>query len=539
VSVAKDFHRKIVTVEQLIHRVQEARGAGLTIVQCHGCFDIVHPGHIRYLEFARRQGDVLVVTLTGDSEISKGPDKPYIPEELRAENLAALEFVDWVCVDQAPTAESALAAIRPDVYVKGREYEYSREPGFVRERELVERQGGRVIFSSGDVVFSSTQLIETIGRDADLELRRLRLICRRYDIHEHRLGELLERFAGLSVVVVGDVILDRYIFCDVIDVASEAPMMSLARLGEQRYVGGAAIVARHAAALGARARLVSAVASDAESAEVESGLVGEGVETRFIATRSELVEKTRYLVDADKLLKVERGKPEPLDSIAERRFAALLEEAAEGADAVIFCDFGYGMVSRGLLERALPKLRRRVRILAADVSGPHANLLHFRDVDLLCPSEREMRSTLHDFEHGLSPVAWSLLDQTQARHLFVTLDKRGLVAFDRRNADPQSPEWSGRLRSEHLPSFAERTVDRLGCGDALLAASTLALAAGADLTAAAYLGNLAAAVEIAHLGNIPVDATALRRKFRRRPELHWTPEPAAVENPPAAAAACT
>lgn len=527
----RDFHRKIAALERLQRHVQEARRKGLTIVQCHGCFDIVHPGHIRYLEFARRQGDVLVVTLTGDSDIVKGSEKPYIPEELRAENLAALEFVDWVCVDHSPTAEFVLEAVRPDVYVKGREYEFSRDPRFLRERELVERQGGRVIFSSGDVVFSSTQLVETLPHDADLEQHRLQLICRRHNIHEGRLVETIDRFRDLRVVVVGDMILDRYVFCDVIDVASESPLMSLSRLSERRYVGGAAIVARHVAAMGAHARLVSAVAGDEASAYAENVLDDEGVETRLVTTRTGLVEKTRYLVDESKLLKVERGKPEPLDSEAERRIASVLEEAAGDADAVVFCDFGYGVLSRGLLERTLPNLRRKVQTITADVSGPHANLTHFQKADLLCPSEREMRFTLHDFEQGLSSLAWNLLDATQARHLFVTLDKKGLVLFERRSQDPHSPEWAGRLKSEHLPSFAEQTVDRLGCGDALLTASTLAVAAGAELSLAAYLGNIAAAIEIAHVGNIPVDADALRRKLRRRPELHWEPTATAAARP--------
>ncbi|MCK4659944.1 MAG: adenylyltransferase/cytidyltransferase family protein [Phycisphaerae bacterium] len=519
----RDFHHKIVTPTHLVRDVQEARRRGLTIVQCHGCFDIVHPGHIRYLEFARRQGDMLVVTLTGDSEITKGPDKPYIPQELRAENLAALEFVDRVCIDHAPTAEAILRAVRPEVYVKGREYEFSRNPGFLRERELVERQGGRVIFSSGDVVFSSTQLAQAMPYDGDLERHRLQSICGRHGIDESRLANILDDFRGLRVVVAGDTILDRYIFCDVIDVASESPLMSLAQLGEQCYAGGAAIVARHSAAMGAQTLLVSPVAADEATTYAENVLAAEGVETRTLAIRRELVEKTRYLVDETKLLKVEHGKPEPLDSAAEQRFAGLLEEAAEGADVLIFCDFGYGMLTRSLLERVLPNLRRKVGTIAADVSGPHANLLHFRQVDLLCPSEREMRSMLHDFEHGLAPVAWNLLNETQARHLLVTLDKKGLVAFERRSQNPRVADWGGRLKSEHLPSFADRTVDRLGCGDALLTASTLALAVGGGLNSAAYLGNIAAAIEIARLGNIPVEADVLRRQLRRRPELQREP----------------
>ena len=140
---AQNHQRKIVELATLLETLRTRRADGQTVVQCHGCFDIVHPGHVRYLEFASRQGDILVVTLTGDSEITKGDQRPYIPQELRAESLAALEFVDYVYIDPSPTAESVLEAIQPDVYVKGREYETSRDPRFLKERAAVESYGGR------------------------------------------------------------------------------------------------------------------------------------------------------------------------------------------------------------------------------------------------------------------------------------------------------------------------------------------------------------------------------------------------------------
>ena len=176
------------------------------------------------------------------------------------------------------------------------------------------------------------------------------------------------------------------------------------------------------------------------------------------------------------------------------------------------------MVS-GLLARVLPTLRHNVRTMTADVSGGRGNLLNFRNVDLLSPTEREMRTMLNDFDSGLSAVAWEVMERTQARHLLVTLEKRGMVVFERRSQDRQSPQWAGRLKSEQFPSFAEHPVDRLGCGDALLAASTLSLAAGAELMHAAYLGNAAAALEIAQLGNHPVDAHRLREWLAERREL--------------------
>ena len=514
-----DFRRKIVDLPALLDAVGDARRRDLTVVQCHGCFDIVHPGHIRYLQFARRQGDVLVVSLTGDSDIFKGHQRPYIPAELRAENLAALEFVDLVCIDPHPTAERILEAVKPDVYVKGAEYERSCDQGFLRERAVVERNGGRVIFSSGDVVFSSTQLIESLPREAELTSHRLKLICRRHGLSQEAISGVMERFAGLRVLVVGDIVMDRYVLCDAIDVANESPMISLTRLDEKRYVGGAAIVARHLTALGAKAFLLAAVGEDEASDHVGRVLAAEGVDCHLMPARQSLVEKTRYLVEDSKLLKVETADHVPLDSLAEQKGALILQQQAALADAVIFCDFGYGMITGGLLARTLEPLRRQVKVLAADVSGTRGSLVNFTGVDLLSPTERELRATLHDYEQGLSSVAWRLMQATQARHLFVTLGKRGLVVFDRRAQDPSQPGWSDRLRSEHLPSFADHPLDRLGCGDALLAAAVLVLAAGESLIDAAYLGNAAAAIEIASLGNIPVNAASLHAWLDQRPEL--------------------
>jgi len=522
-NIPLSYQHKIVDCQKLIQAIDKARRAGRSIVHCHGCFDIVHPGHIRYLEFARRQGDLLVVTLTGDSNISKGAQRPYIPQELRAENLAALACVDLVHIDPNPTAERILDQVKPDVYVKGREYDNTDDPRFLNEKRIVEKHGGRVIFSSGDIVFSSTKLIDTLANDSNIDGQRLQLFCERHDIGRPTLSEIIGRFAGLRVLIIGDLVIDRYVFCDALDVANESPMLSLKRLEHRDYVGGAAIVARHVAALGAQAVLLSAGADDVHTATAAQVLDREGVHTHLLKCRPELVVKTRYLVDETKLIKVESADRIPLDSLAERRARATVEEQAASADAVICCDFGYGMLTSGFLNRIMPALRERVPIITADVSGPRANLLDFKHADLLCPTERELRSNLNDYDSGLSTAAYALLAQTQARHLIVTLEKKGLVAFERPGGHPHSPEWDARLLSEHLASFCERPVDRLGGGDALLAAASLTLATGADLMKASYLGNAAADLEISRLGNIPVNAESLHSWIGNRPELPSRP----------------
>lgn len=522
--MASNYQDKIVDHDRLMAVVSKARAAGRRIVQCHGCFDIVHPGHIRYLEFAREQGDLLIVSLTGDLDVGKGDNRPYIPQEFRAENLAAIMFVDFVYINPHPTARELLDEVRPDVYVKGREYEGSTDPGFASEKQVVERHGGRIIYSSGEVVFSSTQLIGRMPRSGEMQSRRLAAFCEAHDVNHPSLEAIMQRFRGLRVVVVGDVIIDRYVMCDAVGLAGEGPMLSLAQRDEQSYIGGAAIVARHIAALGAKSMLLSAGAGggDATTSKVVQVMTDQGVEPRLIHARPSLVEKTRFLADDSKLFKVDRAARVPLDSLAQREAVAVLERECKSADAVIFCDFGYGMISESLLHRVLPGVRQNVRTITADVSGGRANLLNFKNANLLSPTEREARAMLSDYDSGLSSVAWEILRQTQAQHMFITLEKRGLLVFERRGQDRTSPDWSARLRSELLPAFAEHAVDRLGCGDALLSASTLALAAGANLMQAAYLGNASAAIEVGLLGNHPIRHDQLREWLSSRKELTGT-----------------
>ena len=152
-------NRKIRSLEELLEYRRLAGGDGRTVVHCHGCFDIVHPGHIHYLQFARSLGDVLVVTVSADVQVDKGVNRPLIPDDLRAASLAALECVDCVYVNPHPTAVEILDRLKPDIYVKGREYELNQRPRFLAERDTVTRNGGRVVFSSGDVIYSSTALI--------------------------------------------------------------------------------------------------------------------------------------------------------------------------------------------------------------------------------------------------------------------------------------------------------------------------------------------------------------------------------------------
>lgn len=526
--------QKILTREQLLAKRTAARAHDHKVVHCHGCFDIVHPGHLRHLRHAKAQGDLLLVTITGDSMIAKGTGRPLIPQELRAENLAALDCVDWVYIEPRPTALELLTEVQPDIYVKGREYELNNDPRFTAERDAVVRHGGRVVFSSGDVVFSSTALISALEQSVDPYHARLRSLLQRAELDGESLSRTISLFRGKRVLVVGEVILDTYVLCDRPDVAGESPIMTLRPVERRTYDGGAAIIARHLAAMGALPVLVTALDRSDDADALRQRLLADGVELRSIETSRPIPEKQRFLVGQQKVMKLDLVKRIEPDAVKQEELAGLVadtlrDRGASGADAAIVADFGLGLLSQSLLKTLCPIVRAGCGVLTGDVSGRRSHLSAMRDMDLLCPSESELRDVYRQYDDGLNAVAYRLMHETRSKHTIVTMGPEGLIAFDRLPgfADERA-EWGAKVNAEHVPALSGVAIDPLGCGDAMIAAATLGLCSGASLLASTFLGAVSAATQVQRLGNTVVSATDLRHGVSRLHTAHLTYAPADV-----------
>src|SRR5882672_7135568 len=164
-----DFRRKIKTREELKTAIGP-RPRSKNVIMCHGTFDLVHPGHIRHLMYAKDKADILIASLTSDSHIDKANFRPFVPQALRAMNLAALEIVDYVVVDDNPTPIENLKFLQPDFFAKG--YEYSAEgihPKTREEMTAIESYGGEILFTPGDLVLSSSAIIETTPPNLAIE----------------------------------------------------------------------------------------------------------------------------------------------------------------------------------------------------------------------------------------------------------------------------------------------------------------------------------------------------------------------------------
>jgi rfaE bifunctional protein kinase chain/domain/rfaE bifunctional protein nucleotidyltransferase chain/domain len=507
--------KKIHSIESLRTERERLRKAGQTVVQCHGCFDIVHPGHIRYLRMARSLGDVLVVTVSADDVVMKGYDRPYIPEDLRLDNLAELGCVDYVALSEDEWAGPVLEAIQPDIYVKGGEYESKVDPRFAKEKKIVESYGGRVVLGSGDVIFSSTEIGRRKRNTLDMEQQKIQRFCQVNEINPARLKNAISAFSDLKVLVLGDAILDQYAHCEGARVASESPIVSVKPVSEEWFIGGAGLIARQAAVLGAKPTFVTCCEEDESFERIRGSLERFGVEVHNLpAPGRRAYTKTRFLVGGKKVFKVDRGNPAPIPIETSNELITMLQEQLEVHDGLIVTDFGYGLFGP-TLANAIPKIAAKCgKPYFADVStNGQANILKFSEPQLATPTEDELRFALGDAESGLSNLASRYYAASGARGLIVTMGRRGSLCF-------RPPQGKGdRLRTDYLPALEINEVDAVGAGDVFLTGASLAELAGESLPVGMYVGSSLASISAGALGNEGASLPDLYEFFEQRVEL--------------------
>jgi rfaE bifunctional protein kinase chain/domain len=497
------FAHKIKTPQELAVLIGP-RPRARAVIMCHGTFDIVHPGHLRHLMYAKEKADVLVASVTADEHISKGPYRPYVPQELRAANLAALEFVDYVVIDRNATPVENIAIIQPDYFAKGFEYQTTPlPPKTAEEVRALEAYGGEMVFTPGDVVYSSTALLTQ--QAPKLGVDKLIALMQSEGVTFQDLRHTLAQLGRLRLHVVGDTIVDRYSYCSLLGQSAKAPCFSVRLEHADVFVGGAAIVAKHVKSFGADVTFTTVLGDDELGAMVQRELDEAKLRVRPLVDGSRPTTlKERFIADGHRMLQVDRVDNRIVSERIRRDIVDSIHSA--DADVVIFSDFRHGIFHHATIDEYVAAIRPGV-LKAADsqVSNRWGNILDFRGFDLVTPNEKEARFALGDQDSGVRPLAQRLFGEARCRYLILKLGERGTLTY-------RSP---GPLPREFfiLDSFVEGLVDPIGAGDALVALATLALAASGDIVRASVLGSLGAAVACERPGNVPVVADEVMAKI--------------------------
>lgn len=469
-----------------------------SVVLCCGVFDVVHPGHLRHLAYARSRADILVCAVTADHYVNKGPARPHVPQDLRAESLAMLDIVDYVVVCHEPAPLKLIDILRPDLYAKGFEYCPDATPGPIPEAAAVEAYGGAVLFTPGDVVYSSTALIGAGAPDLSWDLL-VRLMKRR-GLTFADLRAVLADMRNHSAHVVGDSIVDSLLYCDMIGAQAKTPTLSVRRGPEKRFSGGAAIVAKHIRATGARACLTSVVGADEAAEFLTDDLISAGVDPYLHVDRTRpTTVKEAVVVNGYRVLKIDSVDSRPVVGPLLERLAGVV--AAGDEEAFIFSDFRHGLFNAHSIPRLASAVPRGCfRAADSQVASRWGNICDFGGFDLLTPNEREARFAMGDQDSGVRPLAARLNKIARARWVLMKLGARGVLGF----AEGDS-ELAGEDQSFALGAYPTSVVDPVGAGDAFLAYAVLSLLVRpGDLAAAAILGSFAAGIECEYDGNIPV-----------------------------------
>lgn len=496
---------KILTLDELAVRARQLRSQGKSVVLCHGTFDLMHAGHIRHMQRAKEEGDVLLVTVTADAYVNKGPGRPVFNEQLRVEYIAALACVDYVAINHAVTAVDALNRIQPSIYAKGSDYRSHSDDvtgNIALEQEAVVAHGGQ-IFYTDEITFSSSSLLnEHFGvfpPETKEYLKAFRQSWSDRDLHR-----MIASLSGLKVLVVGDAIIDQYHYTVPLGQTGKGNILAVRYESEERFAGGAIAVANHLAGFASQVTLVCGLGTVDSQEEFIRSKLQKNVEPVFFYMEGAPTVTKRRFVDADlaKLFEVYFFREDPILGKNEQQVCEWLRRHVGEYDVVVTPDFGNGFISAAMIDI----LCERSKYLAVNTQVNSGNrgfhVIHrYARADFASLNEPEVRLASHNRHDPIESVARDVGDRVRARHFAVTRGTKGVIMLDR------------DMEMVHtVPALSTKVIDRIGAGDAFLSLAGVCLGGGLPSEVAAFIGSAAAALDVQIVCNRePVSPVSLNK----------------------------
>jgi cytidyltransferase-like protein len=473
-------------------------GRDKVIVQCHGTFDLIHPGHVAHFQEAKALGDVLVVTFTGERFVNKGPGRPYFNDQLRSLWLAALECVDYVIVIPHAGAAEAIRCVRPHFYCKGREYVDPMNDltgNICDDIETVHAVGGEMRYL-GSILYSSTKLLNQHFEPYPADVKAFcRTVAR--ECTPTRFCEVVDGFQKLRVVVIGDLIFDRYTTVEVQGLTSKNRILSGRYVADDMQAGGALAVYRHLREFTPHVKLIGLAGTEPwlestlqEFVSPESDEIVRSPEFTSIV-KQRFVEPRIEGKELSKLFSVNFINKHVPSEATQRALLERLEGQITHCDLVLVMDFGHGVMEDTIRDY----VQKKAPFLAVNCqtnSNNHGfNILNrrYRRADVFTLDQTEIHLAVGRRELDFGRELTALATHLGSSYAWLT---RG------------AHETLGRNCVKDLsacPPFEQVVVDTVGAGDAFCALASLAATSRLPLSAATFMGQLAGAQAVKIVGN--------------------------------------
>ena len=487
--------QKILSFEEL--ETLRSRFPDKKIVQCHGVYDVLHAGHLAYFSSAKQFGDILVVTLTTDRYVNKGPGRPYFTGKVRAAMIAALEDVDFVALSDFPTAVPSIDELKPHFYIKGPDYRDKTKDvtgGIYAEEAAAERHGGKLVFTE-DETFSSSSLINRFfinwSEDQLSTITKVRELG-----GEAKIAEVLDRVSEQKILVVGEPIVDTYRFCIPENISSKSPSISAHFLYEENYAGGSLAIANHLADFGKEVHLLITHGNEGYFRD----LLKEKMDERVIIHQMPIPNiptprKVRYIaVDkSQRIFEITDLRADQWGAHNATEFCKELIKVGSQMDTTILADFGHGLFEGAVLD-ATSDINSFIALNVQTNSSNYGfNIFNkHKRFNYLSLDTREARIAYHDRYSAPLDIGrrarqdLSRIDASVA----MTLGSNGSYFF------------GNNSETEYFsPAFADNVVDATGAGDAFFCLTSCLLNAGSEPELIPFLGNVFAGLKTKIIGN--------------------------------------
>jgi len=490
----KKIHQKILNIEQLKKKISVEKKKGKKIVHCHGVFDLLHVGHIKHFKSAKKNGDFLLVSITSDQFVNKGPGRPAFNQILRSEVISSLECVDAVFINNFQTPINLINLIKPNIYFKGPDYKNihkDRTKNIIKEIKATKKGGGKVMFSE-DITFSSSSLINNhYNLLSPSQSKFIKTIKKKYSL-DFIIKEI-EKIKNLKILLIGETIIDQYIFGEVLGKSGKEPHLVMQQESKEQYLGGAAAIANHLSTFCKKINFLTLIGQDKNFLSFIKRSLRKNISSHFfLKKKSPTILKTRFIdkISNSKLLGVYDMNDKSLDKNLEKKFQNFIKRTSKSNDLILISDYGHGLISSSTAKVLLSQ--NKFICLNAQVNASnngYHSLRKYKKINTLIINENELRHEMRDKTSEIEILSKKLSKIHDIKNLVVTRGKIGAYIL------------KNKTKSFYCPAFANEVVDKVGAGDAMLAIISICLKVKMPEDLALFISSLAGATAVENIGN--------------------------------------
>jgi len=494
-----------------IFTIQEIKNEEIEILT-YGHFNSFHPGHIRYLEYARSKGKNVSLALMGDGK-QYGKKKFNFTQMERVQSLIHLPLIDKIILLEDEELYELVKLTNPKTLILGKEYEDNYEKNtnvnLQKAVNFLKNNNKEVFFHSGDINYASTELLTNSEQDLGIKRKeQFKQACSRCNIDENDILNSMKKWRKARILVIGDLILDQYAACEAMGMSAEAPVLVVKELKCRNFVGGAGIVAEHINSLGAKCDFVSVIGSDENAEILKRELSFQGINMNLIEDETRPTTfKKRYLVENQKLFRVSKLEDHSLSKSKEKELIEKIREFAKYATGIVISDFLYGVITPNVLRQITDIAESYNLPLFGDLqcSTQLGSVLKFNNFTLLCPNEKEARIAIKDRELSLEVLSRVLMKKTNSRNLIMKLGAKGFISY--------GVNKKGEIFSQAFPALVANPIDVTGAGDSLLAVMAIGLSVGENIFCTSAIACCQAALAVKSMGNVPIKLNDLKNEI--------------------------